>query len=364
MILTSLGVPLRVPLVSKSFKCVMLLILAVICVLGQVEAFLRCSHGHIGRYIGIGRQGRGYKGMHFASKMNSRRVMPVLGMTAEDQVEDAEEGEDDEYVKEQEEEVMESEVMESEELEEESTEGEDEGKGRKEGEPELSETEKAVKACEEELAKELRALEEKLCQERRSLSRTKDKVSESGKPGFFMIQAKVSEFLKRKDKEQKSRVEANKRDFVQKMLPIIDLFREAPAKAPATSERELTMHATFGSLLDSIMVVFGKYGYAEFTPEVDVPLSPTEHEVVEMEDVEGKDGLVLRVLRAGIKKAGETGVFRRARVVGGRGPATTTATAIAITIDDEPTATSDDAGSEEEEEVVDEVEEGGEKEEE
>jgi molecular chaperone GrpE (heat shock protein) len=336
----------------------MLLILAVICLSGKVGAFMGCNNGYFGRYVGIGGQVRGYKGMNLASKMNSLRVMPVLGMIAEDEVEDAVEGMGHEAVKEEEEEVIGSEVMESQELEE------DEGKGGKEGEPKLSETKKAIKAREEELANELRVLEEKLCQERRMLSRTKDNVSESGKPGFFMIQAKVSEFLKRKDKEQRNRVEANKRDFVQKMLPIIDLFREAPTKAPATSERERTMHATFGSLLDSIMVVLGKYGYAEFTPEVDMPLSPTEHEVVEMEDVEGKDGLVLRVLRAGVKKAGDEGIFRRARVVGGRGSTTTTitntTTATATATDDEPTVTRDDAGSQEEEKV-DEVEESEEK---
>jgi len=67
-------------------------------------------------------------------------------------------------------------------------EGEGEGEGE---ESELSETERAIKNREDELRKELKELEDALRHERRELLRTKDKVSESGKTGFFMVQAQV-----------------------------------------------------------------------------------------------------------------------------------------------------------------------------
>ena len=188
-------------------------------------------------------------------------------------------------------------------------------------EEEMSETERAVKAEEERLTQELKSLEDKLRAERRELIKVKDKISESGKTGFFMVQAQVSEFLKRKDKEQKSRVENNKRDFVQRMLPIIDMFREARAMAPPEegNERQENMHATFGSLLDSILIVFEKYGYREFTPDEGSTLRPLEHEVLELEEVDNdRDGQVLRVVRAGIRNENDDTIYRRACVIGGR----------------------------------------------
>lgn len=53
----------------------------------------------------------------------------------------------------------------------------------------------------------------------------------------------------------------NKKEFVEKMLPVVELFRSAPSKVPAETEREEKMHKSFGALLDSIVNVVEKYGY-------------------------------------------------------------------------------------------------------
>jgi molecular chaperone GrpE (heat shock protein) len=50
-----------------------------------------------------------------------------------------------------------------------------------------------------------------------------------------------------------------------KMMPVIDSFRAAPIVAPPTTERETNMHKNFGSLLNSLLVVFEKFGYKEFS---------------------------------------------------------------------------------------------------
>jgi molecular chaperone GrpE (heat shock protein) len=71
---------------------------------------------------------------------------------------------------------------------------------------------------------------------------------------------------RKKDAEQRARVARNKREFVEKMLPWVDAFRSAPTRVPAVTEKGLTMHKSFGSLLGSVLAVFGKYGYKEFTP--------------------------------------------------------------------------------------------------
>jgi molecular chaperone GrpE (heat shock protein) len=122
----------------------------------------------------------------------------------------------------------------------------------------------AVKALEVELAGEITTKETILKAERNSLSRAKDKASESGKNGYFMIQAKVAEFQKNKAVEQKSRVTKNKREFVLKMLPVVDAFRAAPLISTSSTDREISMHKSFGSLLESILVVFEKYGFKEY----------------------------------------------------------------------------------------------------
>ena len=122
----------------------------------------------------------------------------------------------------------------------------------------------AIKTLEAQLRTEIINIESNLKSERNALSKVKDKSSESGKNGYFIVQAKVAEFQKVKAVEQKARVIRNKREFVNKMLPVVDAFRAAPGVSPATSDREESMHKNFGSLLQSIMVVFEKYGFKEY----------------------------------------------------------------------------------------------------
>jgi hypothetical protein len=69
---------------------------------------------------------------------------------------------------------------------------------------------------------------------------------------------------RKRDSDQKQRVKNNKREFIEKMLPLVDAFRSAPLLAPAVTEKELSMHKTYGALLDNILAVFQKFGYKEF----------------------------------------------------------------------------------------------------
>ena len=124
----------------------------------------------------------------------------------------------------------------------------------------------AIKQAEQALQTQLDVLENTLRSERLMLSKIKNKVSESGKNGYFIVQAQVNEFLKRKDSEQKIRVSANKREFVNKMLPVVDAFREAPKISVAVTEKETKMHQNFGSLNNQILLAFEKFGYTEFSP--------------------------------------------------------------------------------------------------
>jgi molecular chaperone GrpE (heat shock protein) len=192
----------------------------------------------------------------------------------------------------------------------------DEAEGVAEEPPALSPYEQAVKDLENTLRQELSTAEAQLKTERTALLRTKDKVSESGKNGYFIVQAQVAEFQKKRDADQKSRVTRNKREFVEKMLPVVDAFREAPTVAPPTNEREENMHKNFGSLLAGVMTVFDKYGYVEYDAEEGSALNPARHQVAEV--VEGAvDGVVVRQLKKGMaNKEGE--VLRRALVVASR----------------------------------------------
>ena len=206
-------------------------------------------------------------------------------------------------------------------------------------EAEPSPLEMAIKEREEELAKKLSDLEGKLRTERVSTMKTKDKLSESGKTGFFMVQAQVAEFLKKKDADQKGRVSKNKREFVSKILPVVDAFNAAPMDYPAETEREENMHKSFGSLVSSIMIVFEKYGVKEYSAEVGEKLDSSLHQVDRV--VEGEtDGISHEILRPGHKDS-EGEVIRRALVVA---------------VKKQPEATKDMDDNEEEEEVGDEKE--------
>jgi molecular chaperone GrpE (heat shock protein) len=71
-------------------------------------------------------------------------------------------------------------------------------------------------------------------------------------------------FLQRKkDAELKHKVERNKKEFVDKMVPIVEMFRSAPSAVPGETEREQNMHKNFGSLLSSIVTIVEKYGYKD-----------------------------------------------------------------------------------------------------
>ena len=182
-----------------------------------------------------------------------------------------------------------------------------------EPEPEPTPLEKAIKEREEELTKKLAELEGKLRTERINTMKVKDKLSESGKTGFFMVQAQVAEFLKKKDADQKIRVSKNKREFVSKILPVVDAFNAAPLDHPAETEREENMHKSFGSLVSSIMIVFEKYGVKEYSADAGDKLDSYLHQVDRV--VEGDtDGVIQELLRTGYKDS-EGEVIRRALVV-------------------------------------------------
>jgi molecular chaperone GrpE (heat shock protein) len=128
----------------------------------------------------------------------------------------------------------------------------------------LSPYQEAVMKYKAQVEKELEYIESVLKCERNLLMLRKDTISVSGKNGYFFVQAEVAEFQKKKEIEQKNRVLRNKREFVQRMLPVVDSFRAAPTLAPSSNEREESMHKNFGSLSKSLMDVFEKYGYKEF----------------------------------------------------------------------------------------------------
>jgi len=157
---------------------------------------------------------------------------------------------------------------------------------------------KLLKEMETKLQSEISQLESQLRMERLSLSKVKDQVSESGKNGFFMVQAQVANFLKKNELDQKNRVATNKREFVLKMLDVVDKFRRAPKDVPAESERETNMHVSFGALLNGILAVFEKYGFKEVNVEVGAAIDPLTQEVEETDEGQA-EGVVLRQLRSG-----------------------------------------------------------------
>lgn len=128
----------------------------------------------------------------------------------------------------------------------------------------LTPYQEAVEKCRSQLEKELEFLESVLLCEENMLKFRIDTLSVSGRSGFVYVQTEVAQFLKKKESEQKNRVMKNKLEFVQKMLPVVDAFRAAPSVAPPSTEREISIHQNFGSLCQSILLVFEKYGYKEY----------------------------------------------------------------------------------------------------
>ena len=156
---------------------------------------------------------------------------------------------------------------------------------------------KAIKEREAKLTAEVAQLEAQLRTERANLAKLKDQVSESGKNGYFIVQAQVAEFLKKNEMEQKNRVSRNKREFVTKMLDVVDGFRNAPLEFPGQTEREINMHKNFGSLVNGILMVFEKYGFSEINTSQGTPIDTEKMELGET--VPGDVGVVLATLRSG-----------------------------------------------------------------
>ena len=71
---------------------------------------------------------------------------------------------------------------------------------------------------------------------------------------------------RRQAAEQKQRVIANKREFVEKMFPVLGAFRNASNMQLASTPKEEQMHKGYSDLLKYIMIVFEKFGFKEFTP--------------------------------------------------------------------------------------------------
>lgn len=184
---------------------------------------------------------------------------------------------------------------------------------------EKSPLEIAIKLKEDMLEQEVMSLESRLRSERLSLSRARDKISETGKNGYFILQAQVAEFLKKKDVEQKDKVVENKREFIFKMLPVIDAFKSASITAPATTDREQKMHDSYGALLKGIMIVFDKYGYKEYNVDVGSKYDAERHQVDKVVDGE-VDGLVVSQVRNGVIDS-EGDVLRKALVTISKVPA-------------------------------------------
>lgn len=179
--------------------------------------------------------------------------------------------------------------------------------------------EEAIRQQTQELNLQVSELEAKIRTERILLTKSKDKLAESGKNGFFMVQAQVNDFLRKSDIRQKEKVAMNKREFALKILPVIDSFRMAPIVAPATNEKETNMHNAFSSLLTGILGVLNKSGFQEFLPVVGEVVDPLKHTVVSLEDIsdEKDEGKITAVLKPGVFDV-DGSVLRRASVVASR----------------------------------------------
>ena len=84
------------------------------------------------------------------------------------------------------------------------------------------------------------------------------------------------------------------------------------------------MHKSFGSLLSSLLVVFEKYGYKEFSSEAGEKVSTSKHAVMEV-DPDADPGIIVRSLRPGIADTPADGsdmgaILRKEQVVVGGVP--------------------------------------------
>lgn len=65
--------------------------------------------------------------------------------------------------------------------------------------------------------------------------------------------------------DQKKKVSNDRRNFILKLLPLMDAMREAPQVAPASTPRGESMHESYQSLLAKMTELFENYGYKEFS---------------------------------------------------------------------------------------------------
>lgn len=107
----------------------------------------------------------------------------------------------------------------------------------------------------------------------------------------------------------------NKREFVEKMLPLVDAFRGAKTMSPNTAEKEKLMHDSFGALLTSVIVVFDKYGFKEFDAAKGEKLDSSKYAVVEVrEDPKATGSTVIESTRPGMYDSDGL-VLRKALVI-------------------------------------------------
>lgn len=66
--------------------------------------------------------------------------------------------------------------------------------------------------------------------------------------------------------DQKKKVSNDRRDYILKLLPLIDAMRAATQDVPASTPRVEEMHESYQSLLSKMMELFERYGYKEFFP--------------------------------------------------------------------------------------------------
>ena len=130
----------------------------------------------------------------------------------------------------------------------------------------------------------------------------------------------MNEWNKQKDAQQKKRIKANKREFVLKMLPTVDAFKQVASDLPPTNEREENMHESLGKIqYDQILRAFEKFGYCEFSAEKKEPIDPIKHQVEGDLVEQGTDyeGKVVEVLKKGVIDV-DGNVIRRCLIVGGK----------------------------------------------
>lgn len=136
-----------------------------------------------------------------------------------------------------------------------------------------------------ELEKELKSANDLLRKEQSELFDIQEKLFESGKNGYLLVQAQINDFSvslmfhmlgsltkvikfvlclqKKRQAEQAKKIEEIKKKVVEKIAPLLESFRAVPTNFPAETEREKKMHGDFAVLVKSITIALKKCGYEE-----------------------------------------------------------------------------------------------------